>query len=724
PYLNNTPLNFFLSSLEWVRPPRRGRGGRSQTDFEHHENEIISHFEKTLDQWANISDGEHLKISLDVLCARNRSSEMWQVFMRAGAKYPSTLGKELEPLLLESVFLTHADYCEAGRLLFAALHKVGDAQKRKWMEKLLLNLPQTAHLFHGEPRSPTPSYIVYAQKKLLLALDEGDLVLEEAKSLWFSHIEQRRKRHNEIVDTSSTSVDRQQNHKNAQIKDPVDDELILLIEAIKPVRDLRGGNLDSDILAQAWVTVEQSERAVAQYLSSHGERADELWGYLVGACRAIAGNAEWSPDDGRWSTLRRIFLKALTDPRPIAREDDDQNEEKWPSYTWPAPRLDAACGLLYYAYRIGGVDSEISEALHTIREDKSEALRFYFAERLHCLSKAAPKLMWELVDHFIYNEIRFSVLTMIVRSLDHLWHTFPAEVSPRLSHIAKQSIENASDENIIHPRLTNAFLFHYFRTGDPACEWYIRNLVQECDCKRVSKSLDRQFFVCREGGWLTAGDAVNVVAAKEATRERTWTFLKELLASAQSKLEYHRKHAQKFSQKGDNESEGAMYTQEAIRHTLKIIDDIARELYFTSGAFSEKQNDDKNHLTEPQKQRFWIESASVLRALAEEPHPSVVHNVVQTLHHLLPCSPQEVFILATNAIISGSKAGYQYDSLALGKVVELLQQALADHRDIFKVEGTKESKCLTALLQILDLFVEAGWSEARQLTHRLEEIYR
>ena len=56
--------------------------------------------------------------------------------------------------------------------------------------------------------------------------------------------------------------------------------------------------------------------------------------------------------------------------------------------------------------------------------------------------------------------------------------------------------------------------------------------------------------------------------------------------------------------------------------------------------------------------------------------------------------------------------------------MKFIQRALADHRDIFKSDAGKESECFTALLEVLDLFVEAGWPEARQLTHRLEEIYR
>ena len=36
----------------------------------------------------------------------------------------------------------------------------------------------------------------------------------------------------------------------------------------------------------------------------------------------------------------------------------------------------------------------------------------------------------------------------------------------------------------------------------------------------------------------------------------------------------------------------------------------------------------------------------------------------------------------------------------------------------------RSPSAFAALLEVLDLFVEAGWPEARQLTHRLEEIYR
>ena len=66
----------------------------------------------------------------------------------------------------------------------------------------------------------------------------------------------------------------------------------------------------------------------------------------------------------------------------------------------------------------------------------------------------------------------------------------------------------------------------------------------------------------------------------------------------------------------------------------------------------------------------------------------------------------------------------QYDHLAVSVVVEFIQRMLADHRDIFRSSDGQANECLSAFLEILDLFVEADWAEARLLTHRLEEIYR
>lgn len=224
---------------------------------------------------------------------------------------------------------------------------------------------------------------------------------------------------------------------------------------------------------------------------------------------------------------------------------------------------------------------------------------------------------------------------------------------------------------------------------------------------------------------MTAGDATTVNAEDEVYRARTWGFLNQLLQVAQIKLEENRNLLVRMHDAEPRNKELIKSAERAISRTSQLIDGIASQLYFGSGAFADKQNrDDEDHLTEPQKQRFWLESAPLFDALASEIHPQTAQHLVEALHHLLPCAPRAIFLTAAKSITSSSAVGYQNESLAVKPVVGLIQTALADYRDIFKADNGQESDCLVALLRVLDLFVEAGWPEARQLTHRLEEIYR
>jgi hypothetical protein len=190
--------------------------------------------------------------------------------------------------------------------------------------------------------------------------------------------------------------------------------------------------------------------------------------------------------------------------------------------------------------------------------------------------------------------------------------------------------------------------------------------------------------------------------------------------AAQAKLKAHREVWMKLHEHDQPDAEAVKSIKVKLETTMRLVDAIAMQLYFASGAFDERSNEEKERLTPPQLHRFWQEASALLRALADEIHPHTAHYMVQTLYHLLPCSPREAFLLATRSIRSSATAGFQHESLAVGVVVKLTQRALADHREIFQID----SECLSALLEVLDLFVEAGWSEARQLTHRLEEIYR
>lgn len=498
-----------------------------------------------------------------------------------------------------------------------------------------------------------------------------------------------------------------------------------LREVLKTFLARDGKKLDMKEAERHWSVIQRCEHALRRHAKKQPKMTEELWGYLVGACENMAHHATWSKTSARWQTIRRILLKASEDPIPEAKDDEDAKEDHWPpGWSWPSPQVDAAQGLPFLALRLGKADKAMASALRKLSRDKPHPVRSNLAEWLAALENTAPDLMWELIDVFVAKEQRFSVLDMVLRSMDWLWTKTPNEVMIRVRQISERAAQEAPAENHIHETLAQTHLFQFLRTGRPDCELYVLDLIADCDSQGASKSLLAQLHACRAGGWLTAGDGSKADAEADAVRGRTWSFFSKLLATAQAKLKEQREEWQQLHELGEPDASQVKPVQEKLDRAAHLVDGIAMQLYFASGAHSEKQNKDERKLTAIQTQRFWREAAPLFSKLGEEPHPHTAYHLVQTLYHLLPCAPREVFLLATQSIRSGSAAGLQYESLAVGEVVKLIQRALADHRDLFKSVSGQESECLVALLQVLDLFVEAGWAEARQLTHRLEEIYR
>lgn len=693
------------------------------------ENRILCHFEKLLRQWTATDDTPRIAATLDCFAATNRTALLWTVLMEAGAEYPLSLGSRLSQLLVEPLFLTHPDYAFGGAALLGTLHKVGDRAQRERLEKLIVELPKKTQWWDPGSCTVRPDWLEDAQNRLLNVLEEPNIVLEPVRDLWRrcqSEGGPVENRSSEGSHASSLSVSNEELAKQntASSKGAMNKDLSRLREALNPLLD-RNRKLDPQEVERRWPVIIQCERALEQHAVTDPKMATELWGYLVGASANIATHvASWSKPSKRWERLRRILLRAAKDPVPEV-EDDDAQEDGTPVWGWPSPRVDAACGLPFIFFRLGRADKAIAAALRRLCRDQSHAVRFNLAVRLAVLDQVSPVLMWELIDAVFASEKRFSVLDGLLYSMNQLWARGPAEIMLRLNRIADRVMQEAPAGHPIHETLLHTYLFHFLRTGDPECEAFVANIIAECDSQRACNALGAQLHLCRKVKWLTLGDPRQPDSPADGIRARTWGFFSKVLGAAQEKLQQHRADWHHLHEHGQPNAETAKALSQKLDRAANLVDGVALQLYFASGAFDEKTNERREALTSAQLRRFWQEAHSLLASLANEPHPHTARQVVNTLCHLLPCAPQDVFLLAARSIVtSANQANFQYESLAVADVVKLIQRVLADHRDLFQGETAQESACLKALLQVLDLFVEAGWPEARRLTHRLEEIYR
>jgi hypothetical protein len=694
-------------------------------DFEPEESRILSHFEKLLEKWAGEGEIPRLEAVVERFVDRNRTSLMWNIFMEAGSRHPQTLGALLVEAFDEPAFLTNPDYSYAAVALLKSLHRMGDVDLRIRLERTILDLPKKIKLPRGKRRIPVREVIERSQNKALASLEEQDISLPEVLALF-----RKRQAEHALVPnapprnpriTKHTYTDEELvEHRGIDLKVNPNKEMFFLREALKPLLPNDKGSFSQQAVEKDWSVVSRCEHAVRKYGRSYPDMAQELWGYLVGACSKTAHYADWPKTSARWKTFRRILLKAATDPIPSPSEEP----ESCSAWGWPAPRIDAAQGLVLIDARLGRSDTLISKALRSLSRDPVATVRFNLVTGLPRLYIPARRLMWEIIDIVASNEKNFAVLDALLHSMDWLWESAPEEVMNYVTKIATEAALNAQPEDHIHETLAQVHLFQYFRTGRPECQVYIRNLVATCQGERENKALLAQLHGCRAGGWMTAGDPLKPEAAAEKVRERTWRFLTDLLDSAQTKLEQQRDKWRQLYESGKTETKRGKAVRAELDKLAHLVDGICTQLYFASGAFYDKRDNNHERLTSAETARFWKEAKPLLEKLANEPHPHTAYELVQTLRHLLPCDPEVAFSLSAASIQTSSAAGFQHESMAANEVVKLVEQALADHREIFQTRNGSQSRCLTALLDVLDLFVEAGWHEARRLTHRLEEIYR
>jgi hypothetical protein len=695
----------------------------------HNENRILSHFESLLRGWASSNDSAKLDQCLDRIAACNRTSSMWVVIMEAGAEYPDSFGALLVDLLNEPTFLTHPNYSHGATALLGALHRAGGSLEREKLEKLIMDIPARAALFDNESRVPIPERLEQDRNRLVGVLEEANIVLTQVRDLWSTLNDSgrfpsnHRHRGMRVISHDFSNSDRSEEYV-ANLTDPVDQEIFKLCAELKVEVKTIGSGTDHETVERVWHAIQEAEPIVNREWKQRREMAEDLWGNLVKACRNVAQNIPWAVSNSRWDTIRRVLLKGAKDVYPEVTENDEIDDLSGICSGRHATRVDAAEGLIFLVYRLNRADKSVATALRRLSVDKSLSVRFFLVQRLCALESGASSLMWKIIDSIIANERMFTVLERLLSALGDLMTKYPTEVIGRLKLISGRVAQDADEGNHIHVTLTNLYLFHFLRTGDADCDTFITGLIADCDSLRASNSLGSQFHSCGKGGWLTTGDGVTLDPSGDALRARTWTFLLKLLNSAQTKLTYHRERWGELHEHGQPDADIADAVQQDISRSMRLIDDMVMQLYFTSGAFEEKRADNERGLTPVQVRRFWEEARPVLEVVSSELHPHVIYQFVQICYHLLPHSPKEVFLLAARSICAGSAVRFQNESLAVDEVVKLIQRALADHRGIFQENAQSDTECLDALLKVLDLFVEAGWPQARQLTQRLEEIYR
>jgi len=646
---------------------------------------------------------EALKNVLDIIVRRNRLASVWATVLRAGAAKPEEIGKRLLPLVTAVPVLNGLDTRKPAGDLIAALHRRLREGDRSAIEAAILATDE------------------YNQPILLGCLDPAQIVSQSARDRR-AELEAQKPLPSNREPLEITGGWRGLDDDwwlREQGVDLATEPNAALNRAIKALKDKKGPEGDATqkakFLAGRWTDVQslfailQSRDDIPEALLNSG------WDAVADLAGSAAEGSESPEDLARFPMVREMIIGALRptlNPLPVADPEREAAFARMPSWGSPAARVEAAGALMALARAEGRPDADLERLIDGLSRDPSPAVRHQILGRTNMLFDANRTLMWHLCETGFSHEDNDGVLSFFLSAVAAVLGQRPEWFTEKLIALA--------DDRALRPRPTDGrdeFVAHIVQLllrlwlvydQQPAGE-RIRQWTQ--DPVLHVKSVQDALPALR--GAIVQGDPDAPDALDERVRsrsievfERTAVTLTPILVDA--------------AQRWQNLSDAERSTAETA---LRILDTAATEIYFGSGAHAERNGNDEETPVpvEATRARFLKELGPTLAVLAQVPYPSVTHHLVQTLEAFIPDAPGMVFRLVTDALISGGRTGgYQFESLGSDLFVRIVRRYLADFRTVLASDDDLRHR----LMKALDIFVEAGWPEARRLVYDLPEMLR
>ena len=482
-----------------------------------------------------------------------------------------------------------------------------------------------------------------------------------------------------------------------------------LIDAIERVEGALG--LKSDAHNDIVTTLEYSLREMEDLVADI-DRTTQDPGLVIHAegqiseciCHLVDQKEVPAASDHRTtSRFRHLLLVTADSAGPVVYEDTEENFEKSASWGSPAPRVDAAKAVLELARQRPDLYRSLIPSIDDLLQDRHPAVRLEAALRLVGTWGIDRAGFWQRLSGRLADEQNLGVIEHVCSKV--LWQAVHADPE-RTEQIALALLRRFEGEPERHGRLRKRLC------GLIAILW-VRHQRQESYAVLEGWIDDAATYVSELSDLLAtlrmafiAGLAGPYESNDEGLRHRAQAIAAKIVAVAKSELE-------PLFQIDSPSTE----QQEIAHKYARLLDAACTQLYFAAkavrnGGNPEVASDDDG------LEVFFQEVAGTLTAVGDFATPHTVHYLLQLCEFLLPVNPARAFDLAMHAVRSGGQlTGYQFESMGADLLVKLVGLFLADHNEIFEEEDRRN-----ALIECLEIFMDAGWPAAQRLLYRLPEL--
>lgn len=381
------------------------------------------------------------------------------------------------------------------------------------------------------------------------------------------------------------------------------------------------------------------------------------------------------------------------------RLEREEQFARHPSWGSPAARIEAVETLwILYSYQ---PSIEILDALRPRQEDSEPAVRMMAVEGAGRTRDAAPDTGWEFVDRG-FMDPNGGVWPAALRAAQRLGRSNPERVASLFLEAFDRVVDNENHQQL-RLDLMRSIVGLAFEQQDAGSQARLEQLMTSP-------------WLRPSAAKLLVFEIANGTAPATPIERRRWAaeHLQRLVARLLERSEELRTaHGWTVdTYPGDDKAE--------MRSIIEMLSDAAQRIYFASGIIERPTPTGMFTDTGTVTPENYAILRPILAALGSFPFAATSYHVVKTLWGAIDVDPGDVLLLGCSTIMTGIRGGLLGEQLAEDDVRAFVMRYVNDHRGLLE----SDEQCLSALMDVVDAYIDAGWPDWLDVINELDNIYR
>ncbi len=639
-------------------------------------------------EWIPAASAAQQISAVEALLDKSSIALVWRCAFTAGASQPSALGLYLWPFVSQSAFLFSMDTRQSAITLIGAIYPHLSMHEREKFE----TAAESFDFSQFQRPENTQSEIL---GRLYAAIGKDHLNTKAARERLGAAIEREQSLENKRPFEIRSTWGESDRHDwiTGNTSSPPNSEILAFNDHIEEVLSAFKTSSTPEGLTELVTGLEELDRLI------EAARTEGLLAYVdCTASDTLARGAEAVISDEPSPRVHRddfikLLLRLSEHPHPETQADTEASFAKSQRWGCPCPRIRAteAIASIMASPEVWPIVADTVERLAL--RDAHPAVRMTAINRLSGLWKEQRDDMWRLVEEVSQREQNAGVIQYFLHVLWCLRGVEPKRVETLFLPI----LERIS----FYRRGVNCFanLLVYF------------TMIKDLPLSRTRLDDWVSSFEENEEHLQAVIHRLRylVVLGYEDIKENDLEVggrTRKLITATLDRIE---PALRSWPMRGGEPT----HEEQAAFNLLKAITDV---YFFGTGAG--RTSDEPVFKTQAAQAAFLRDNAQLIRRITQFGTPYEVHHILELLEAMVPAEPMLCFDLICDALLRPSGiARYEHESLGATHFVQLVGRYLADYRGLF-TDDIRRGR----LIDSIEVFVEAGWPEARRLFQSLPEL--